>query len=77
MSIKRDLVAGAIVELGGARAFVRGHGLSILQSAAGFKIGGDPGCSESVAADPDSRAEIGGASLDHAPGVDAVHRFVG
>ena len=24
-----------------------------------------------------ARAEIGGAALDHAPGVDAVHRLVG
>jgi hypothetical protein len=28
-----------------------------------------------MAADPGSRAEVGGAALDHAPGVDAVHRF--
>ena len=30
-----------------------------------------------VAADPDSRAEIDGAALDHAPGVDAVLRLLG
>ena len=29
-----------------------------------------------MAADPDSRAQVGGAALDHAPGVDVVHRFV-
>jgi hypothetical protein len=28
--IERDLVARAIIEFGGARAFVRGHGLRIL-----------------------------------------------
>jgi hypothetical protein len=39
--IERDLVAGAIIELGGARTFVRGHGLRVFQRAAGFEIGGD------------------------------------
>src|ERR1700736_2813737 len=72
--IERDLVAGAIVELGGARALMRRHRL--LLSAAGFKIGGDAGRAEGMAADPGARAELGGTALDHAPGVDAVHRFV-
>ena len=56
---------------------MRRHGLRVLQSAAGFEIGGDSRCPKSMAADPDPHAEIGGAALDHAPGVDAVHRFVG
>jgi hypothetical protein len=34
--IERNLITGPIIKLGGARAFVRRHGLSILQSAAGF-----------------------------------------
>ena len=46
-------------------------------SAAGFKIGGDTRGAERVAADPDARPEIGGAALDHPPGVDAVHRLFG
>ena len=29
-----------------------------------------------MATDPDARAEIGGAALDHAPGVDAVDRLI-
>jgi hypothetical protein len=74
--VERDLVAGAIVELGGARTFVRGHRLGVLQSAAGFTIGGDARGAEGMAADPGARAELGGATLDHAPGVDPVHRFV-
>jgi hypothetical protein len=28
--VERDLITGAIVELGGARTLARGHGLSIL-----------------------------------------------
>jgi hypothetical protein len=39
--IERDLVTGAIVELGGARALVRGHGLGVFKRAAGLEIGGD------------------------------------
>jgi hypothetical protein len=39
--VERDLIAGAIVELGGARTFVRGHRLGVLQRAAGFKKGDD------------------------------------
>jgi len=39
--VERDLVAGAVIELGRARTFVRRHDLRVLQSAAGFEIGGD------------------------------------
>jgi hypothetical protein len=39
--VERDLVARAVIELGRARTFVRGHGLGVLQRAAGFQIGGD------------------------------------
>jgi hypothetical protein len=41
--IERDFIAGAIIELGRAGAFVRGHGLCIFQCAAGVQIGGDAG----------------------------------
>src|ERR1700722_15909069 len=75
--IERNLIAGAIIELGRARAFVRRHRLSILQSAAGFKIGRDARGAKRVATDPNARPEIGSAALDHAPGVDAVHRLFG
>jgi len=34
--VKRDFVAGAVVELGCARGLVRGHGLGILEGAAGL-----------------------------------------
>jgi hypothetical protein len=54
-----------------------GHRLGVLQRAAGFEISRDPGGSEGVAADLHARAEIGRTPLDHAPGIDAVHRLVG
>jgi hypothetical protein len=38
-----------------------------------FKIGGDPGRAEGMAADLDLHAKLGGAALDHAIGVDPVH----
>ena len=56
---------------------MRGHGLRVLERPAGFEIGRDPGRAEGMAADPDPRPEIGGAALDHSPGVDAVHRLFG
>ena len=39
--IERDFVAGAIIELGRARAFVRRHSLRVFERAAGFEIGRD------------------------------------
>ena len=56
---------------------MRGHGLRILKRSAGFKLGGDARGAEGMAADPGARAELGGAALDHAPGVDAVHSLCG
>ena len=51
--------------------------LAVFERAAGFEIGRDPRRPECMAADTDARSEIGGAALDHAPGVDAVHRLFG
>ena len=65
--IKRYLVAGAIIELGGARTLVRGHRLRVLQRSTGFQIGGDARGAEGMAADPGARAELGGAALDRGP----------
>jgi len=72
--IERDLIAGAIVELRCTWAFVRRHGLCVFERAAALKIGCDARGAERVAANLALNAQIGGASLDHAPGVDAVHR---
>jgi hypothetical protein len=41
--IERDLIAGTVIELGCARAFVGGHGLGVFQRAAGFQVGRDAG----------------------------------
>jgi hypothetical protein len=55
--IEGDLIACAVIELGGARTFMRGHELGVFERAAGFEVGGDTGCPESVAADLDLHAE--------------------
>src|ERR1700688_2664237 len=67
--------AGEAFGISRARAFVRGHGLRVLERTAGLEIGRDPRRAKRMAADPDPRAEIRGAALDHAPGVDTVHRL--
>jgi hypothetical protein len=38
--VDRDAVAGAVVELGGPRAFVHGELLSLFERAAIFEVGG-------------------------------------
>ena len=50
--IERDRIAGAVVELGRARAFVRRHVLRVFERPAAFEVGGDPGCSKCMAPDP-------------------------
>lgn len=49
--IERNLIAGAVIELGRARAFVRGHGLSMLKRTTVRKVSGDAGRAERVIAD--------------------------
>jgi hypothetical protein len=44
--VECDLVAGAAVELGGARAFVRGHRLGVFERAAALEVGGNAGRAE-------------------------------
>jgi hypothetical protein len=75
--VECDLIAGTVVELGRTRAFVRRHRLGVLERAAPLKVSGDPRSAKSVAADPALHAELGGAALDHAPGVNAVHHGCG
>jgi hypothetical protein len=53
---------------------MRRHRLGIFEHAAGLKVGRNAGCPEAVAADLDLHAELRGATLNHAPGIDAVHR---
>ena len=49
--IEHNPIAGAVVALGGARTFMRSHGLGFFQSAPGFKIGGNGGGAEGMAPD--------------------------
>jgi hypothetical protein len=56
--VERDRVAGAVVELGRTRAFVRGHRLGVFQRPAAFKISGDPGRAEHVAAESLREASV-------------------
>ena len=75
--IECDLVTGAVVELGRARTFVCGHELRIFEGAAGVHIGRDPGRPKRMAINAPLEGHVGRAALDHAVGVDAVHRMVG
>src|SRR5260370_32321525 len=74
--VKRDFVAGAVVELGRARGLVRGHDLGIL-GAAGLEIGGDAGRPEHMAAELDLKTGIGRTPADHAVGVAPGHHGSG
>src|SRR4051794_32166585 len=75
--IERNLITSAVVKLGRARAFMRGHGLGIFERATGFEIGGDAGRAEYVAAEPLFEPGFGRAAADHPVGIDAVHRLTG
>jgi len=72
--IERDLVTGAVVQLGCARAFVRGHSLGIFERAAGLEVGSNPGRAKYVAPDLSVEASFGRAPADHLIGIDTVHR---
>jgi hypothetical protein len=53
------------------------NGLRVLERSAGLQIGRDARRAKSVTSDLDAHAEIGGAALNRAPRVDAVHRRLG
>src|SRR3954453_15831999 len=76
-----DLVLGeplfrAVVELGRARALVRGHLLRVPKRTAIRKIDGDAGGAECMTADRLGDAGSSGATPDHAPGIGLTHRLV-
>src|SRR4051794_12365081 len=75
--IERNLITSAVVKLGRARVFMRGHGLGIFERATGLEIGSDPGRAEYVAAELLLESGLGGAAADHPVGIDAVHRLAG
>src|SRR5580704_14029250 len=72
--IEGNLISSPIIELGGARAFVRGHELGVFERAAGFEVGRYASCPEGVATNPDLQADFAGAALDHAVCIDPMHR---
>src|SRR4051794_12949549 len=72
--VERNLVAGAVIELGGLGRLVGGNLLGLLDGAAGFEVGGDAGGPERVAADPRREPGGGGPPLYHVQGVVAAER---
>jgi hypothetical protein len=68
--IDRDLIAGEVVELRGARAVVHHHCLGVLQRAARFQVSRDCDGQKRMAADPALETRIGRAPLDDAVGID-------
>lgn len=67
--IERNFVAGAVIQSGGAVAFMRSHRLIVVQRTASLQVCGDFGGAESVTADYDVDAEISCPAQDHAPGI--------
>lgn len=72
--VERDGVAGAVIELGRPRAFMRCHSLRVLERAAAFKIRCDSGRAEHMAAETLREPSVGRAPAHHAVGIDPVHR---
>ena len=54
-----------------------GHGPSVFQRAAGFKVCPDAGGAKGMAADPDVHTNERGPPLDHAPDIDRANRLFG
>src|SRR5436305_1715456 len=67
--VERNLVAGAVVELGGLGALVGRNLLGLLDGPARFEVGGDAGGPEGVAADPLGEPGCDGPPLYHSQGV--------
>ena len=59
---------GAVIKLGRARAFVRGHFLGVLERAAVREVSGNPGRAERVAANFRHDVEKTRSPLDVEPG---------
>src|SRR5690348_12719182 len=75
--IERDHIGRPVIELCRARTLVRGHGLGVLERAAGLEVGRDAGGAKSVTANFGLEARVGRTPPDHAPDIDAVHRQAG
>src|SRR4051794_14446580 len=75
--IERNLITSAVVKLGRARAFMRGHGLGIFERSTSLEIRGDPGSAENMAAELLLEPGFCGAAADHPIGINAVHQLAG
>src|SRR5919109_1598664 len=75
--VEGDGIAGAVVELGGARRLVRGDRLGVLNGAPVLEVGGDAGRPEPMAADARRQVRPPPPPLDHADDVVAVPRPLG
>jgi alkylhydroperoxidase family enzyme len=62
---KRNFIAGAVVEFGGARNFVHRHRLGVFERAAGFEVSRDSACPENMTAELLLEPGIGNAAADH------------
>src|SRR5574337_793308 len=71
--IERDLVAGAVVELGRPWRLVGRDSLGVFDGAAVLQVGSDAGGPEGVAAGGRGESGFFGAALDHPQHVHAVH----
>jgi len=71
--VKRDLIAGAVVELGSPPRFVGRDRLGIFDRASVLQVGCDPRGSKSVAANSLRKACLPSPSLHHAKGVAPRH----
>src|SRR2546423_10838919 len=74
--IEGDLVTGAVVEFGRARAFVCGHELRIFERAAGIHVGRNACGPKCMTINTPLEAHRSRTALDHAVGIDAVHGLV-
>ena len=74
--VERDGVAGAVVELGGPRAFVRGDLLSLFERPTVFEVGGDTGGSEGVVTNRCRKSDGFHPAFDHRQDVGSVERSV-
>jgi len=63
--IEAELVAPAIIKLGGARRGVVRHRRGLLERAAVLEIGGDAGCPEAVVAELSFDASSSRTPADH------------
>src|SRR5215469_6911571 len=73
--IQRDLILGAIIELGGAGRLMRGDLLGMFERAAILQVCGNPGRAKSMATGGIGQGSSLGPPLDHIKHIAARHRI--